>query len=177
MGGRMMPGKMMPGKMPPGTMAPGKMMPAPVTGITTGAPAPGTRVAAAVGASVPGGASVGTGVGVGVAAAAHVGVVMVSVAVETVPANAKALPVQVTVLPIVIHEASMSVPVNDEVAASVVAAVGVQNTSQADAPPANLTAEPVTVVRAPFTLKMYVPPPVRVIPAVPMDAALVAVVQ
>jgi hypothetical protein len=102
---------------------------------------------------------------------------MVSVAVETVEANAKARPVHVIVLPIVIPELSMSVPVNDEVAPSVVAAVGVQNTSQGDAPPANLTAEPVTVVRAPFTLKMYVPPPVSVIPAVPMEAALVAVVQ
>jgi len=147
----------MPGKMMPGKMMPGKMMPPPITGITTGTPAPGTTVAA--------------GVAEGVAAAHPPGLVIVSVAVETVEANAKALPVHVIVLPIVIPELSMSVPMNVEFAPSVVAAVGVQNISHAVAPPANLTAELATVVKAPVILKMYVPPPLRVIPPVPIEAA------
>jgi len=86
--------------------------------------------------------------------AEHVGAVMVSVVVETVPPNAKALPVQPTVVPMVIPEASMSVPRNVEVDPSVVAAVGVHQMSQADAPLANLTAELATDVRAPCTRKM-----------------------
>jgi hypothetical protein len=82
------------------------------------------------------------------------GTEIVSVAVETVPPNAKACPVHNTVLPIVIPEASMSVPMNVEFAPSVVAAIGTQNTSQADAPLANVTAELATVVSAPFILKI-----------------------
>ena len=109
--------------------------------------------------------------------AAHVPTVMVSLDVETVPPNARACPVHVMTLPMVIPDASMSVPMKVEFAPSVVAAVGVQNTLQAGAPPASLTAELATVVRAPFTLKMNVPPPVRVIPAAPMEAALEAAVQ
>jgi hypothetical protein len=119
--------------------------------------------------------AVGDGLGDGVAA--HVPTVMVSLDVETVPPNARACPVHVMTLPMVIPDASMSVPMKVEFAPSVVAAVGVQNTLQADAPPASLTAELATVVRAPFTLKMNVPPPVRVIPAAPMEAALEAAVQ
>lgn len=110
-------------------------------------------------------------------APAHVGTVMVSTSVETVPPNAKALPVHITVLPMVIPAASMSVPMNVEFAPSVVAAVGVQNTSQADALPANVTTELATVVSAPVILNMYVPLPERVIPPAPMDAALEAAVQ
>jgi hypothetical protein len=106
----------------------------------------------------------------------QVGAVMVSVLVVTVPPNANALPVHVVALPTVIPEASMLVPTNVELAPSVVAAVGVQNTSQADAP-AKVTTELETLVKAPLTLKMYVPEPLRVIPAVPMDAALEAPVQ
>lgn len=102
---------------------------------------------------------------------------MVSVVVETVPPNASALPVHVTVLPMVIPEASMSVPANVVFAPSVVAAFGDQNTSHADAPPASVTAELATVVSAPFIRKMYVPLPVSVIPPVPMEAALEAEVQ
>ena len=107
----------------------------------------------------------------------QVGTVIVSVVVETVPPKANALPVQLIVVPIVIPEASMLVPRNVDVAPSVVAAVGVQKTSQDDAPLASLTAEFATVVSAPSTRKMKVPLPVRVIPAVPMDAALLAAVQ
>ena len=107
----------------------------------------------------------------------HIEVVIVSVVVEIVPPNAKALPVHVIVLPIVIPEASISVPTNVEFAPSVVAEVGVQNTLQADAPLAKVTTESATVVSAPFILKMYVPLPERVIPPAPMDAALEAAVQ
>jgi len=92
----------------------------------------------------------------------HDGTLMVSVVVETVPPNAKALPVQVMVLPMVIPEASMSVPANVELAPSVVAAVGVQKTSQADAPSLKTTLVLASVVSAPSGLKMYVPAPWRV---------------
>lgn len=102
---------------------------------------------------------------------------IVSVVVETVPPKAKALPVHVSVLPIVIPEASMSVPTKVVFAPSVVAAVGVQKTSQADAPPAKVTTEFASVLSAPVILKMYVPPPVSVIPPDPIDAALEAPVQ
>ena len=94
---------------------------------------------------------IGLGVGLGVAAV-HVATLMMSVVVDTVPPNASACPVHVTVLPIVMPEPSMSVPTNVELAPSVVAAVGVQKTSQADAPRAR-TAELDTVVRAPLTRK------------------------
>ena len=115
--------------------------------------------------------------GGGVTAAPQFGAVMVSLVVVTVPPNPKALPVQLTVLPMVIPEASMSVPRKVDGDPSVVAAVGVHQTSHADAPLANLTAELATDVRAPFTRKMYVPLPVRVMPAVPMEAALEDAVQ
>lgn len=95
-------------------------------------------------------------------AAVHVEDEMVSASVETVPPNAKALPVHVTVLPMVIPEASMSVPTSVELAPSDVAAVGAQNTSQADAPLVNATTELAAVVSAPFGLKIYVPAPLRV---------------
>ncbi len=42
--------------------------------------------------------------------AMHTSAVMVSVSVETVPPNAKARPVQVTLLPIVIPEGSITFP-------------------------------------------------------------------
>ncbi|HLY66595.1 MAG TPA: hypothetical protein VKU60_13760, partial [Chloroflexota bacterium] len=61
----------------------------------------------------------GTEVAVGTVPAVHVDEVIVSLVVVTVPPKAKALPVQVTVSPTVIPEASMSVPRNDEVAARV----------------------------------------------------------
>lgn len=100
-----------------------------------------------------------------------------SVVVETVPPKARARPVQLTVLPTVIPESSMLVPRNVEGEPSVVAAEGVHQTSQADAPLAKRTAELATVVRAPAIRKMYVPLPVSVIPAVPTDAALLGAVQ
>lgn len=132
----------------------------------------GVRVGVGVGVGV--GVSVGLGVGVGVGVGvrtAQVGTVIVSVSVVTVPPNAKALPVNSEVLPMVIPEASMIVPLNVEFAPSVVAAVGVQNISQDDAPPSSVTVEFATEVRAPLILKIYVPAPLRAIPAVPMDAA------
>lgn len=109
--------------------------------------------------------------------ALHAAVLIVSVVVETVPPKAKALPVHVTVLPMVMPDASMSVPAKVVFAPSVVAAVGVQNTSQADAPFESVTTEFAVVVSAPFTLKINVPLPERVIPAAPIDAALEAPVQ
>ena len=78
---------------------------------------------------------------------------MVSLTVETVPPKAKALPFQVMVSPIVIPEASMSVPKNLELAPSVVAAPGVHHTLQADAPLV-ATIELAVVSSAPVILKM-----------------------
>ena len=71
--------------------------------------------------------------------AVHIRTLRVSASVVTVPPNAKALPVNVTLAPTVIPALSMRVPLNALFAPSVVAAVGVQNTSQAVAPPANVT--------------------------------------
>ncbi len=93
--------------------------------------------------------------GVALGTVAHAaGTVIVFAVVETVPPNAKALPCHDTVLPIVIPDASMSVPTKVEFAPSVVAAMGVHQTSQADAPPANVTIELAEVVSAPSILKM-----------------------
>ena len=139
---------------------------------------PGVKTGVALGVGITVGAGVGVGVALGVGVGVgvgvedtHAGTVMVSVVVETVPPKAKALPVQVIVLPMVMPEASILVPTNVELAPSVVAAVGVQNTSQAPAPPANVILELATEVSAPPILNMYVPLPLRVMPAVPMDAA------
>jgi hypothetical protein len=89
-----------------------------------------------------------TGVGVGAGTAVRVGAgpqpdgtVMVSLVVETVPPKERALPVQRTVLPMVLPAASTSLPTNVEVAPSVVAWIGVHQTSHADAPPAVATTE------------------------------------
>ena len=130
---------------------------------------------AGVGVVVAAGAVPTTGAGAGGGAegegAEHEGTVMVSASLVTVPPNANALPVHVTVLPTVTPEGPMSVPMNVEFAPSVVAAVGVQNTSQELAPPATVTAEFATEVKAPATLKTYVPLPESVTPPVPMEVA------
>ena len=86
--------------------------------------------------------------------AVHAGTLIVSLALETVPPNAKACPAQVTVLPIVMPAASISVPANVELAPKVVAPVGVQKTSQTDALPARLTTELAPVVSAPLGLNI-----------------------
>ena len=130
----------------------------------------GESVGAGVGVGVGVGVSVGVGVGVGVGAT-HEGTVIVSASVVTVPPKAKARPVNNAVLPIVIPEASIIVPLIVELAPSVVAEVGVQKTSQDDAPPGNVTEELATVVNAPLILKIYVPVPLREIPAAPIEAA------
>lgn len=91
----------------------------------------------------------------------HVGTLMVSVSVVTVPPNARALPVHVTLAPTVIPAGSMIVPTNVVLAASVAAPVGVQKTLHDDAP-ANVMAEPAVDVRAPSGLKRYVPLPFSV---------------
>ena len=93
------------------------------------------------------------GSGPGTIGVVHVGTLIVSVAVETVPPNAKAWPVQVTVLPIVMPAASMSVPTKVELAPRVVAPVGVQNISHAEAP-IELTIESAPVLSAPSGLNI-----------------------
>lgn len=145
------------------------------TGAGAGA---GAGVGVGVGVGAGGGTGVGVGVGAGAGAGAgagvgavHVGTVMVFVSVVTVPPNAKDLPVQVVFAPTVTPALLMTVPANVVLAASVVAALGVKNTSLAHAPPPNVTTAFATVVSAPPTLKMYVPLPERVIPPVPTEAA------
>lgn len=69
------------------------------------------------------------------------GTVMVSESVETVPPNAKTLPVMLTVLPIVTPDASSMVPAKLLFAPSVVAPVGTQVTLEACAPLDSVTAE------------------------------------
>src|SRR5258708_491419 len=69
----------------------------------------------------------------------QLGLVIVTVSVVTVPPNAKARPVQEVPLPTVIPAGSMSVPLKVLLAPKVVAAVGVQNTLQAEAPPESAT--------------------------------------
>ena len=105
--------------------------------------------------------SVHIGAGVGGGGAEQVGTVMVSVSVVSVPPNANALPVHVLLAPTVMPAAPMTVPANVVLAASVVAAVGVQKTSHADAP-VNVTTAPAVEVSAPTGLKMKVPLPLRV---------------
>jgi hypothetical protein len=88
-------------------------------------------------------------------AATQFGIVLiVSVVVVTVPPKASARPVQFTVLPIVIPAGLISVPWNVELAPSVVAAVGVHQISQDEAPPAKTTTELADVVNAPSIRKM-----------------------
>ena len=80
-------------------------------------------------------------------------VVIVSASVDTVPPNARTLPVILTLLPIVTPTASSIVPAKLLFAPSVVAAVGTQDTSGACAP-FRVTTEFATVVSAPSILKI-----------------------
>src|SRR6185437_11015862 len=88
-----------------------------------------------------------------ISAIAYDGTVMVSVLVETVPPNAKTLPVRSTLLLIVTPAASSMIPANCVFAPSVVAPVGTHDTVEACAP-SRLTIEFATVVSAPLILKM-----------------------
>lgn len=101
---------------------------------------------------------------------------MVPGAVVTVPPKANDFPPHITLFPIVIPASSITVPRNIELAPSVVAPVGVQKTSQDEAP-LSVTDELATVSNAPSILNIYVPAPSRIIPAVPILAALAAAVQ
>jgi len=101
---------------------------------------------------------------------AHVGTVIVALFVVTVVAKSNALQIQTTVSPTVIPALSITVPMNEEFAPSVVA-TGVQKISQADAPPTKETVEFATVLSAPSDLKINVPAPLRTIPVVPIDIA------
>lgn len=85
--------------------------------------------------------------------AAQLTTVMRSESVVTVPPNANARPVQVTLAPTVIPAASMTVPTKVVLAARVVAWVGVQKTLQADAP-LIATDAPAVEVSAPLDRKM-----------------------
>lgn len=136
--------------------------------VTTGVGV-GVGVGVNTGVGVVIGVGVGTGVGVGVTGTEHA-VVMVFLSVVIIPSNNdKALPVQTVLAPTEIALLlSIMVPINVVLALRVVAAVGVQNTLQDDAPSANLTTEPAAEVSAPTALKIYVPAPLRVIPAVPI---------
>jgi hypothetical protein len=110
------------------------------------------------------------GVG-GVTGCKHIGAMIVLLSVVTVPPNDAAMPSHVVFAPTVMPALSITIPTNVELAPSVVAHVGVQNTSQADAPPVTVTTELSTVVNAPLILKIYVQLPLSVMPAVPIDAA------
>ncbi len=117
----------------------------------------GVAVSAGVGVEV----ATGVVVGVGVGTTTHDGTVIVSVSLVTVPPNANDLPLQVVLAPIVTPALLMTVPAKVVLAASVVAAIGVQNTSQADAPD-KVTIAPAVEVSAPPDRKMYVPLPLSV---------------
>src|ERR1035437_2885385 len=88
-----------------------------------------------------------------VTGAEHDGTVIVLASVVTVPPNAKALPFNMVLAPVVTPALSIIFPTNVVLAASVVAWVGVQKTSQDDAP-ANVTIAPAVEVSAPAGLKM-----------------------
>ena len=84
----------------------------------------------------------------------YTGAVILTVSVVIVPLNPKALHVHTILAPKVIPASSITVPINVEVAPSVVAPTGVQKTSHADAPPVNVTCELAVVLSAPLALKI-----------------------
>src|SRR5579864_6819217 len=88
-----------------------------------------------------------------VSAIAYDGTVMISALVETVPPNARTLPVIITLSPIVTPDASSMIPANLVFAPSVVAPVGTQDMFDACAP-FSVTTEFATVVSAPLILKI-----------------------
>ena len=93
--------------------------------------------------------------GAGGGAAQAPGTVMVLELVETVPPNAKALPVKLAPSPTATPAASRIFPTKVLAAPSVVAPAGAQNTLPAQAPPAKTTREVAPVVTAPpVDLKM-----------------------
>lgn len=93
--------------------------------------------------------------------------------VVTVVAKLNALPCHTTLSPTVIPASLITVPINIEFAPSVVAEVGVQKTSQADAHQDSETTELATVLNAPLILKIYVQFPCNIIPDDPIEAAAV----
>src|SRR6185312_6551336 len=105
-----------------------------------------------------------------VSAIEYDGTVIVSTDVETVPPNAKTLPMMLTLFPIVTPAASSIVPANLLFVPSVVAPVGTHDTVAACAL-FNVIIELSTVVSAPPILKMYTPSPESVIPPAPIEAA------
>src|ERR1035437_6750347 len=127
-----------------------------VEGLTAVGVYVGVCVSLSAGVSVQVGVTVSVAVGVKVALLTdpQAGTAMVSVSKVTTPPKANALPVHEVVVPAVIPASSMTVPMNVVLAPSVVAAPGVQNTSQSSAPPVNTTCELSVVVRAPVDLKI-----------------------
>lgn len=84
---------------------------------------------------------------------------IVVVSVVMVVANDNAIPCHVVFAPIVIPASSITVPINVVFAANVVACVGVQKISHAEAPLITETVAPTVEVSAPAVLKIYVPFP------------------
>lgn len=80
--------------------------------------------------------------------------VITVVSVVVVSPNESALPVQTVLAPTVIPASSITVPIKVVSAPSVVAAVGVQNTSHADAQLVKVTVELTVVSKAPSILKI-----------------------
>lgn len=97
--------------------------------------------------------------------------VIVVVSVVMVSPKDNALPSHVVLAPTVIPASSMTVPWKNVSAPSVVAQTGVQNTSQADAPPVKVTSAFASVFSVPSILKIYVPAPLKVIHAFHTDTA------
>ncbi len=104
---------------------------------------------------------------------AHAGTVLiVSVVEETVPPKASARPIHATVLPMVMPDGSIMVPMNEELAPMVAAAFAVHTALHAEAPLAVVTIELSDVFSAPVDLKIKAPVPSSVIvPPPPTEAA------
>ena len=115
---------------------------------------------------------VGVPVFVAVPVMPHAGTDMLSVSRVTVPPYASALPVHTVLLPAVIPEASITVPMNMVLAPRLAASPGVQNTSQAEAPPVSTIFELSDVLKAPVDLNKYIPFPLSVI--IPPPPTLIA---
>jgi len=144
-----------------------------LVGVGVGIVGEGVGVLVGVGVGVVGvgvGVLVGVGVGVGDGELQN-GTVIVFVSVVILAMKDNALPVHVIPGPTVIPSLSIIFPAKVVLGSNVVAAPGVHQKSHAVAPFINETVEPATVVRAPDILKTYVPLPLRLMPAVPIEAA------
>jgi hypothetical protein len=105
----------------------------------------------------------------------HAGTLIVSMSLVMVQPKAKALQFRIVFEPKVIPAASIIVQARVELAPIVVAQIGVQNTSQGEAPQVSVTVELATVVRAPVILNIYVHAQLRLSPPDHTEAAPAAV--